>query len=58
MLVVCHGGVIRALLSYAMDMPVTALSRIQVPYACLSRIQVFHHPGEESWPQLIFHNPQ
>jgi alpha-ribazole phosphatase len=57
-LIVCHGGVIRALLGHIMQTPLTALSRIDVPYACLSRIKVHHQKGEPNWPQLIFHNPQ
>ena len=57
-LLICHGGVIRALLGHIMQTPLTALSRIEVPYACLSRIRVHHQPGKSHWPQLIFHNPQ
>ncbi|MEE8057406.1 MAG: histidine phosphatase family protein [Pseudomonadales bacterium] len=56
-LLICHGGVIRALLSNIMQTPLTSLSRIDVPYACLSRIRVHHHLGQSDWPQLIFHNP-
>lgn len=56
-LVICHGGVIRALLTAVMQTPLTSMSRIDVPYACLSRIRVHHQPDEEHWPQLIFHNP-
>ncbi len=56
-LLICHGGVIRALLGHVMQTPLTALSRIDVPYACLSRVQVYHQPGESNWPQLVFHNP-
>lgn len=55
-LLVCHGGVIRALLGNVMQTPLTALSRIEVPYACLSRIRVYHQ-DDSHWPQLIFHNP-
>jgi broad specificity phosphatase PhoE len=57
-LLVCHGGVIRALLGEIMQTPLTALSRIEVPYACLSRIRLYHQRGNpEPWPQLVFHNP-
>ncbi|ARN74791.1 histidine phosphatase family protein [Oceanicoccus sagamiensis] len=55
-LLICHGGVIRALLGHIMETPLTALSRIEVPYACLSRVKVHHQQGEDHWPQLIFHN--
>lgn len=56
-LLICHGGVIRALLTAIMQTPLTSLSRIDVPYACLSRIRIHHQDGDEHWPQLIFHNP-
>ena len=56
-LLVCHGGVIRALLGAVMQTPLTALSRVEVPYACLSRIRIHHNAAEEHWPQLVFHNP-
>ena len=55
-LLICHGGVIRALLRDIMQTPLTSLSRIMVPYACMSRIQIHHHAGETPWPQLVFHN--
>ncbi|MCP3906616.1 MAG: histidine phosphatase family protein [Oceanicoccus sp.] len=55
-LLICHGGVIRALLGHIMETPLTALSRIEVPYACLSRVKVHHQQGKDHWPQLIFHN--
>ena len=56
-LLICHGGVIRSLLGHVMQTPLSSLSRIEVPYACLSRIKIYHEPGSEHWPQLIFHNP-
>lgn len=55
-LLVCHGGVIRALLAHVMQTPLTALSRIEVPYACLSRVKVYYQQDQEPWPQLVFHN--
>lgn len=57
LLLVCHGGVIRALLGAVMETPLTSISRVEVPYACLSRIRVHHQSGSEHWPQLVFHNP-
>lgn len=56
-LVICHGGVIRALLTAVMQTPLTSMSRLDVPYACLSRIRVHHQDEQEHWPQLVFHNP-
>lgn len=41
-LLVCHGGVIRLLLSHLLGMPVQAIFRLHVPYASLSRVQVYH----------------
>ncbi len=56
-LLVCHGGVIRALLGHVMQTSLTGLSRVEVPYACFSRIRVHQRKGEPDWPQLVFHNP-
>ncbi len=58
LLLICHGGVIRALFGSVMDSPITSLSRVEVPYACLTRVRIYHQPGQPCWPQLIFHNPQ
>jgi alpha-ribazole phosphatase len=56
-LLVCHGGVIRALLGKLMQAPLTALSRVDVPYASLSQIKIYHQDGAADWPQLSFHQP-
>lgn len=53
---VIHGGVIRMLIAYVMKSPFNGFSSMEVPYACISRIKVFHRE-EGVWPQLIFHNP-
>jgi alpha-ribazole phosphatase len=53
LLVVSHGGVMRVLLQPILAMPVEALLRIQVDYACLSRIVVHHHATPQA--QLVFH---
>lgn len=55
-LLVSHGGVIRLILAEVLQMPLRPLSFIAVPQACYSRIQVFHQPGQDDWPQLVFHN--
>ena len=55
-LLICHGGVIRALIAAVMQTPLNTLSRIETPYACLSQICIHHHADEADWPQLIFHN--
>lgn len=39
-LIVCHGGVIRILLKEILGLPFPNINRLDVPYACRSRIQV------------------
>ncbi len=51
LLVVAHAGVIRALLTHALEAPPQALYRLQVDNAHLSRIQLH---GKR--PTLVFHN--
>ncbi|RLK46976.1 alpha-ribazole phosphatase [Alkalispirillum mobile] len=47
LLVVCHGGVIRVLLAEALGGdPGHLLSRLQVPYACMTRLRVDRVGGE------------
>ncbi len=41
-LLVSHGGIIRVLLAKLLDMPMAHLSRIDVPYASISRYAVYH----------------
>ncbi|NQY27366.1 MAG: histidine phosphatase family protein [Piscirickettsiaceae bacterium] len=48
---VIHGGVIRTILSHILGFPNTNLFRIEVPYACLSRIKQY----EQYPPVLSFH---
>jgi alpha-ribazole phosphatase len=54
-LLVIHGGVIRALLTHILSMPLTALNRLEVPYACLSRI-VITHSDNTHYYRLVYHN--
>lgn len=53
-LVVAHAGVIRLLISHALDMPLDRLFRIDVPSAGLSRLRVDHH-DDGVLPRLVFH---
>lgn len=53
-LIVCHAGVIRLLVSQALDMPLDRLFRIDVPNAGLSRIRLDSH-GAGCLPRLVFH---
>jgi len=39
-LIVCHGGVIRILLKEVLGLPFNNINRLDVPYACRSRVQV------------------
>ena len=54
LLVVCHAGTIRLLLSQVLDMPLARMFRIHVPSASLSRIQIDHH-RDGPLPRLMFH---
>lgn len=56
-LLVAHAGVIRVILAEILRMPLQAMFRIQVPYACLSRV-VIHSEGLRLYPQLQFHAGQ
>lgn len=55
-LVVQHGGTIRILLALILGMPATAMNQFEVPFACLSRIKVFHHSDYADFPMLVSHN--
>jgi broad specificity phosphatase PhoE len=55
LLLVCHGGVMRVLLAAVLDMPLKAINRLSVPYACLSRVKIHHAEGFPEWLQLEFH---
>ena len=54
-LLVQHGGTIRILLSHLLKMPISAVTRLDIPYASLSRIQVFDAQGAV-FPRLVFLN--
>ncbi len=55
LLLVTHGGVIRVLLTHCLSMPLTAMSRIDVPYACVSQIQVIADKEKKHY-RLLSHN--
>jgi alpha-ribazole phosphatase len=42
LLVVAHGGVVRIILAHVLGMPLANMSRLQVPYASISRVSVYH----------------
>lgn len=55
LLVVAHGGVIRVLLSLVLQMPLSAVLRLEVPNAALSRIRIQADINGRPAPSLIFH---
>ncbi len=54
-LLVCHGGVIRAIIMHVLGMPKEHLWNIDVPYANVSRIVYHHFPDGGTTAQLKFH---
>jgi alpha-ribazole phosphatase len=55
LLFVTHGAVIRVLMCELLNMPLTSISNIAVPYACLTRFKVFSAAEKKPWTQLCFH---
>ncbi|MFT6387662.1 MAG: broad specificity phosphatase PhoE [Cellvibrionaceae bacterium] len=55
MLLVSHGGVMRVLLTHCLAMPLLELNRFDIPYACLSRIQIVTDQGRNYY-RLLTHN--
>jgi len=53
-LLIAHGGVIRVLLAHTLNMPMSALWRLHLPYASHSQISLF--AGHQ--PRLLFMNRQ
>lgn len=54
-LMVTHGGVMRALISRALAMPAAHMSRLHTPWACLSRLACTHADGGDM-VRLVGHN--
>ncbi len=54
-LLVCHGGVIRAILVDVLGMPVKNMWNFDVPYANVSRVVYHHFPDGTVTSQLRFH---
>jgi alpha-ribazole phosphatase/probable phosphoglycerate mutase len=53
-LLVGHGGMIRLVLQQVLDMPLERIWRLEVPYACRSRIRVYG-TGADAVPLLVSH---
>lgn len=56
LLVVAHGAVIRVMICHWLGMPMGAMTRLSVPYAGLSRFEIYHQDGRPDWVQLMSHN--
>lgn len=52
LLLICHAGVIRLLLSDLLNMPLRAIARLHIPYASISRIKVYQSEGR-NFPMLM-----
>lgn len=55
LLLVCHGAVIRVLMAHWLQMPLTAMPRIDVAYASLTRFRFYYQADAAPWIQLCFH---
>lgn len=55
LLVVQHGGTTRVLLAHILNMPLSRATHIEVPYACLTCVRVYHE-SDRDIPVLISHN--
>ncbi|WP_373083364.1 histidine phosphatase family protein [Zhongshania sp.] len=54
-LLVVHGAVIRVMMCHFLGMPMGAMTRINVPYAGLTRFKVYRQEGKTPWVQLASH---
>ncbi|MEH6358083.1 MAG: histidine phosphatase family protein [Pseudomonadales bacterium] len=55
LLLIQHGGTIRILLAELLQMPLASVTRLEIHYASLSRIQVYE-TETEPFPKLVFLN--
>ena len=55
-LLLAHGGVVRAIFYSVLGLRPGSLSRFSVPHACHSRIMAYHSKGHKDWYQLDRHN--
>lgn len=53
-LVIGHGGMIRLVLHHILEMPLSRIWRLEVPYATLSRVRVYRRAAD-SEAFLVFH---
>jgi len=50
--VVCHGGVVRAMLAHLMDIPLPIMGKLDIEYASVSRIEVSDRKAETTLVNL------
>ncbi len=55
LLLIMHGGVIRVLLSQLLGVPLRYANHFEVPYACMSKVNVYHS-GDTQQIKLAGHN--
>lgn len=58
-LLVNHGGIMRVLLSELLSIPMSSVSKMDVPYGCLTRFSMFANDKDSAQtyhPMLAFHN--
>lgn len=56
LLLIGHGGSHRIILSDILNTPLEAIFRIEMPFACLTRVVIYHEDHMQH-PTLYFHNP-
>lgn len=56
LLLFAHGGVMRAVLCYVLQLATASLSHLSVPHACHSGIAVYHNPPHADWYELYCHD--
>lgn len=54
-LLVTHGGVMRVVLPTVLGMPLNQTGVLEIPFACLSRVQV-QGQGDKQYSRLLAHN--
>ena len=54
LLLISHGAVMRVIMCELLDMPYQSISKISVPYACMTRFRIYQGK-KRSWAQLVHH---
>lgn len=55
-LIISHGGVMRAMMAQMMGLEKKQLLRASLPHACMTRMIAYHHKGKKDWFTLDSHN--